>query len=182
MDLKQKFERAAILMEQNNAANNLRPIKKLAMQSGGFTLIELLVVISIIGLLASIILVSVNASRQKSRDAARLENLEQLVKAFELYYSSVGSYPTVGSSGPMSQVLSGVPPLTPTYLTTLPATIHPNDGNCAATGAGSNDFYMYQNVTGAQELTNAYTITFCLGGTAGTLAAGPHTLTNGNFQ
>ena len=45
----------------------------------GFTLIELLVVITIIGVLASIVLVSLNSNRAKSRDAARVAQLRQFL-------------------------------------------------------------------------------------------------------
>ena len=63
--------------------------------SKGFTLIELLVVIAIIGLLASIVLASLNSARKKSRDARRLADLKQLQNALELYANdNSGNYPS----------------------------------------------------------------------------------------
>ncbi|MDP3996077.1 MAG: type II secretion system protein [bacterium] len=58
----------------------------------GFTLIELLVVISIIGLLSSVVLASLNSARQKTRDTVRISNLNQTQKAIELYYDKCGTY------------------------------------------------------------------------------------------
>ena len=61
----------------------------------GFTLIELLVVIAIIGILASIVLASLNTARVKSRDARRIADIKELQLALALYYDShSSSYPS----------------------------------------------------------------------------------------
>ncbi len=62
-------------------------------KQSGFTLIELLVVISIIGLLASIISVSLHNARIKGRDSKRIQDFQQLALAFQLYYDKNNSMP-----------------------------------------------------------------------------------------
>lgn len=63
------------------------------MSKNGFTLIELLVVISIIGLLASIVIVSLGSTRARARDAKRVADMRQLITSLELFFNDNGHYP-----------------------------------------------------------------------------------------
>lgn len=96
----------------------------------GFTLIELLVVIAIIGILASIVLASLNSARIKSRDARRVADIKQIQLALELYFDANGSYPTATSA------------LAPTFMPTVPKD-----------PAGANPAYGYQAITSQSALT-----------------------------
>ena len=64
-----------------------------AVRKQGFTLIELLVVIAIIGILASIVLVSVSGARSKARDAVRMADIDQVSKSLQMYELDHGGYP-----------------------------------------------------------------------------------------
>jgi prepilin-type N-terminal cleavage/methylation domain-containing protein len=72
----------------------------------GFTLIELLVVISIIGMLSSIVLASLNSARIKARDVRRKADLHSLELAIALFNDATGTYPdnalTDGGNWPAS--------------------------------------------------------------------------------
>jgi len=63
----------------------------------GFTLIELLVVISIIGILSSFAVVSLNSARGKARDALRKADMTQIRTALNLYYDENNKYPVCGT-------------------------------------------------------------------------------------
>ena len=63
----------------------------------GFTLIELLVVISIVSLLSSIVLTSIDTARSKARDSLRKQQVRQINLAIELYVeNNNGTLPDLG--------------------------------------------------------------------------------------
>ena len=64
----------------------------------GFTLSELLVVIAIIGVLASVVLASLNSARENARDARRMSDINQIITALVLYNSNEGTW-IQGNSG-----------------------------------------------------------------------------------
>lgn len=60
----------------------------------GFTLIELLVVIAIIGILSSIVLVSLQSAREGARNTQRVAQLNSIEKALEFYNIDYKNYPS----------------------------------------------------------------------------------------
>lgn len=61
--------------------------------SKGFTLIELLVVIAIISLLSSVILAALKDTRDKAKASAFRQEINEFIKALELYKINTGNYP-----------------------------------------------------------------------------------------
>ncbi|MFC1597912.1 type II secretion system protein [Patescibacteria group bacterium] len=60
----------------------------------GFTLIELLIVVAIIGLLATLAIVSLTSAQQRARDTKRVADAKAIQTALELYWNESADYPT----------------------------------------------------------------------------------------
>jgi prepilin-type N-terminal cleavage/methylation domain-containing protein len=121
------------------------------MKRRGFTLIELLVVIAIIGMLSSIVLVSMGGTRAKARNAKRQSDLRQIATAMEMAYDDsssncggLDSYPIRGAFQTWYDIkdpTNGIPQICPgtgQYLNPTPddpvSTMHykwmGNNGSC----------------------------------------------------
>jgi prepilin-type N-terminal cleavage/methylation domain-containing protein len=62
----------------------------------GFTLIELLVVVAVIGMLVSVIIISLTNARRKSRDTKRLTDMNEIKGGMDLYFLHGSGYPDPG--------------------------------------------------------------------------------------
>jgi prepilin-type N-terminal cleavage/methylation domain-containing protein len=98
----------------------------------GFTLIELLVVVAIIGILASVVLASLNTARAKGSDAAIKANLDNMRAQGAIYYDTNNSY---GVSNACVMAAAGTTTGTCVGLATDPTTLAGIKAAAAAAGA-----------------------------------------------
>lgn len=137
----------------------------------GFTLIELLVVISIIGILSSFAVVSLNSARAKARDALRKGDMSQIRSALNIYFDDHNAYPT----GPGCPALdTGAPDWGATfgcfnaelkpaltngskpYMGSIPR--DPKNPNNVNAAAGGDDTYLYRYISDGSQYAVVYHI------------------------
>ena len=127
-----------------------RITNSVAQRRGGFTLIEILVVIGIIAILAAIVIIAINPSRQfaQARESQRVSNVNAILNAIGENIAdnkglfSCPTYPTITAT---AAAISGTganirPCLVPTYMPDLP--VDPTDGRntCAASDTGCTSY------------------------------------------
>jgi general secretion pathway protein G len=61
----------------------------------GFTIVELLIVIVVIGILATLVIVTFSGIQQKARNTKRQTDINAISSHVEAYYASNGYYPTL---------------------------------------------------------------------------------------
>ncbi len=86
---------------------------------------ELMMVIAVIGFIASIVLLALGQSRLKARDSTRVQDVKNIIKSMELYFSENNTYPIYGSSDAaydmVTALTNSTPPLAPNYINSVPA-------------------------------------------------------------
>ncbi len=117
----------------------------------GFTLIELLIVIAIIGLLATLAIVSLTGAQKKARDTKRIADAKQYQGAIELYYNQFNHYPqptawssfvgedTSGTTGGIGKFITQAPG-SPKNDTTDFYTYAYNAAGAYASGTGADQY------------------------------------------
>jgi len=143
----------------------------------GFTLIELLVVVAIMGLLASLAIVSLNTARARARDARRVADVKQIQTALELYYMDNYKYPAEPISGEIEGLCLGSDSdfvdtclgTETTYMGKIPGSPQPRtDGTCTDTE------YIYLTNDVGNGVDFSYYIVYCLGHATGDIDLGIH--------
>jgi len=152
----------------------------------GFTLIELLVVISIIGVLSSMVVVSVNDARTKARDARRLSDIRQMANLLAIQATegqTVANLEGCNAVSAEKNVRSCTGPGQITqFINFADPSIADPDNNGTICTAGSNSVCQYSMTIGSTNVENAEIYVYLESSVAG-LEAGLHYINpNGVFD
>lgn len=124
----------------------------------GFTLIEILVVIGIIAILAAIVIIAINPSRQfaQANNSQRTSNVNAILNAIGQYtVDNKGTLPTVPDKGELAVEVGATlcAELVPTYMPSLPTdpksdTKGGSITTCSGVGAGDVEYFVSQDNDG----------------------------------
>jgi prepilin-type N-terminal cleavage/methylation domain-containing protein len=74
---------------------SLKKLKADKARSRGFTIVELLIVIVVIGILATLVIVTFSGIQKKGRDSQRQTDINALQSHVEAFYAQSGNYPSL---------------------------------------------------------------------------------------
>jgi prepilin-type N-terminal cleavage/methylation domain-containing protein len=115
-------------------------------KSKGFTIVELLIVIVVIGILATLVIVTFTGIQQKARNSQRQTDVNAMDSHVEAYYAQTGNYPTFAQLSDATWRGTNMKGLDPQAL------IDPK-GNALANAQAATGVYTYSYV--ATESANA---------------------------
>lgn len=130
---------------------SLKKAKALRGRSSGFTIVELLIVIVVIGILATLVIVTFSGIQQKGRDSQRKTDINAMQGHVEAFYAQYGFYPTLADLNTASFRTDFTKGLDPEAL------VDPKGG--ALTGTSDADQYGYTASGTGCTNTTATTIT-----------------------
>jgi prepilin-type N-terminal cleavage/methylation domain-containing protein len=101
----------------------------------GFTIVELLIVIIIIGILATLVIVTFTGIQAKARDSKRQTDLNAVDSHVEAFFAQYGFYPTLGDLKDATFLSTYMKGFDPAALT------DPKGGTIAETSTGTSYGY-----------------------------------------
>ena len=103
----------------------------------GFTIVELLIVIVVIGILATLVIVTFTGVQEKARDSQRQTDINALDSHLAAFYATYGAYPTVAQLQAGTWVSTYMKGLDPAAL------LAPNSTTPISAAASTKDKYQY---------------------------------------
>lgn len=123
----------------------MRSLKALK-RDRGFTIVELLIVIVVIGILATLVIVTFSGIQQRARDTQRQTDINAMQGHFEAYYAQTGTYPTLAMITDATWRAANMKGLDPEAL-------NAPDGTAISAAAAANGHYQLTTSVGGAACT-----------------------------